>query len=94
MPRIRTEYLAQIHHCDHEQSDVDQEDAEVEGAGIAHRADEATPGEALVIAWYFVRIAAPMVAQKSPLVSSVCSLMPCREMMQQRYISKSNRTMA
>ena len=51
MPRIRTEYLAQIHHCDHEQSDVDQEDAEMEGAGIAQGADEVTPGEALVIAW-------------------------------------------
>ena len=51
MPRIRTEYLAQIHHCDDEQSDVDQEDAEVEGAGVAQGADEVTPGEALVIAW-------------------------------------------
>ena len=41
----------QIHHCDHEQSDVNQEDAEVEGAGIAHGADEATPRETPVIAW-------------------------------------------
>ena len=36
----------QIHHCDHEQSDVDQEDADGEGDGVARGADEAIPGEA------------------------------------------------